>query len=171
MPLAALALGTNLGDRRHNLSAAIDHLKQGLNVLKLSAVYETAPLYVTDQPAFLNMALLADTALAPHDLLALAKDVERRVGRQPSFRNGPRAIDVDILFLDDRVVDTEDLTIPHPRLAERRFALAPLVDVAPDWRHPLTGLTAGEMLATIAEQGAFSRLAIPLTDSLASNPQ
>jgi 2-amino-4-hydroxy-6-hydroxymethyldihydropteridine diphosphokinase len=171
MPLAALALGTNLGDRRHNLSTAIDCLGRSLDVLKLSAIYETAPLYVTDQPAFLNMALLAETELAPHDLLALAKEVERRVGRQPSFRNGPRAIDVDILFLGDSVIDTEDLTIPHPRLAERRFALAPLADIAPDWRHPLTGLTAGGMLANVAEQGAFSRLALPLTNSPTSAPQ
>lgn len=160
MPLAALALGTNLGDRRRNLSAAIEHLGKELEILKLSAIYETAPLYVTDQPAFLNMAMLAETALAPHPLLALAKDVERRVGRLPSCRNGPRAIDVDILFLGDCVIGTAELTIPHPRLAERRFALAPLADIAPDWRHPLTGMTAAEMLDGLAEQGAFSRLPI-----------
>ena len=161
MPLAALALGSNLGDRLNNLSAAIACLRQSIEILTLSPIYETAPLYVVEQPAFLNMAILARTELAPHQLLARAKEVERGLGRQPTFRYGPRAIDIDILFVGAAVIATDDLEIPHPRLPERRFALAPLADIAPQWRHPVTGLTALEMLDLIDQHnaGAISRLA------------
>jgi 2-amino-4-hydroxy-6-hydroxymethyldihydropteridine diphosphokinase len=165
MSIAALALGSNLGDRLNTLSTAIACLGRSVEILRISPVYETAPLYVTDQPAFLNMAILAETDLAPHLLLAQAKRVEGSLGRQPTFRYGPRAIDIDILFLGASIVATDDLVIPHPRLPERRFALAPLADIAPDWRHPVTGLTASEMLDRVEHQGIFSKHAERLPTS------
>lgn len=132
-----LALGTNLGDRFANLRAAIAALAPQVRVESESRIYETPPWGFLDQPAFLNMALRAETDLPPADLLAFLKQLESALGREPTFRNGPRLIDIDILFYDDMVLDTPPLVIPHPRLRERDFVLAPLADIAPDFIHPV----------------------------------
>jgi 2-amino-4-hydroxy-6-hydroxymethyldihydropteridine diphosphokinase len=132
-----LALGTNLGDRFANLRAAIAALAPQVRVETESRIYETPPWGFIDQPAFLNMALRAETDLPPADLLAFLKQLESALGREPTFRNGPRLIDIDILFYDDMVLDTPPLVIPHPRLHERDFVLVPLADIAPDFIHPV----------------------------------
>ncbi|MEQ8602735.1 MAG: 2-amino-4-hydroxy-6-hydroxymethyldihydropteridine diphosphokinase [Marivibrio sp.] len=142
-----LALGSNQGDRRANLRAAIEALPPAIAVAAQSRVYETAPMYVADQPAFLNMALRGTSALTPENLLARLKAIEAAVGRVETFRNGPRAIDLDILYYGDRIVDAPGLEIPHPRIAERAFVLIPAADVAPERRDPRTGRTVAEMLA------------------------
>ncbi|MDP2976774.1 MAG: 2-amino-4-hydroxy-6-hydroxymethyldihydropteridine diphosphokinase [Anaerolineales bacterium] len=148
-----LALGTNLGDRRANLRAAIAALPPAVTVLVKSPIYETPPWGITDQPAFLNMALKGETLLAPLALLSLLKRRETQLGRTPSIRYGPRQIDMDILFYAGLILDTPELVIPHPRLQERAFALVPLADIAPDYYHPVLEKTVREMLASCDTSG------------------
>jgi 2-amino-4-hydroxy-6-hydroxymethyldihydropteridine diphosphokinase len=145
--LVYLAAGTNLGDREHNLRRALQTLPPQVVVVAVSRLYETAPAYVVDQPAFLNIALAGRTVLSPDDLLAYLKAIETSLGRKKTMRFGPRQIDLDIVFYDDYIIDEPHLQIPHPRIAERGFVLRPLVDIAPDFVHPilkqpLTGLAA-----------------------------
>jgi 2-amino-4-hydroxy-6-hydroxymethyldihydropteridine diphosphokinase len=146
-------LGTNLGDRLANLQAAQAALAPQVSILAASPVYETAPWGYRDQPAFLNRVVQAQTGLSPVDLLLHLKHIEVTLGRKPNFRNGPRLIDLDILFYADLVLDTPDLVIPHPRLAERAFVLIPLADLAPGLRHPVFGLTIRELLQSVDQQG------------------
>jgi dihydrofolate synthase/folylpolyglutamate synthase len=150
-----LSLGSNLGDRLANLNRALALLgRGGCRVLKRSSVYETAPLYYLRQPAFFNLAAACETALSPDGLLALIGRVESALKRRRLLRNGPRTIDVDILFYGGLSLSRPGLEIPHPRLAEREFVLAPLAEIAPGLRHPETGCTAKEMLARLKPGGA-----------------
>lgn len=137
-----LALGSNLGDRAAALRAALAALPPAVRITGLSPVYETAPHYVADQPAFLNMVAAGDTDLPAAGLLTRLKATETRVGRTPSVRYGPRLIDLDILSYGDALIDTGDLQVPHPRLQERAFVLEPLAALAPDWCDPRDGRTA-----------------------------
>ena len=154
-----LSLGSNLGDRLANLDEALRLLgRGGCRVLKRSSVYETAPLYYLKQPAFFNMAAACDTALPPAGLLALIGRVEGALKRRRLFRNGPRTIDIDILFYGGLAIKEPGLAVPHPRLAEREFVLAPLAEIAPGLRHPVTGRTAESLLAALKERGGARRL-------------
>jgi 2-amino-4-hydroxy-6-hydroxymethyldihydropteridine diphosphokinase len=148
-----IALGTNLGNRSANLRAAIEALPPEVRVTRESPVYETPPWGVTEQPAFLNMAVEAETELDAPAVLAHLKRIETRLGRQPTYRYGPRTIDLDLLFYDDLVLDSPPLIVPHPRLHERAFVLVPLADLAPDLRHPIIGQTLGELLAAVNRSG------------------
>lgn len=151
-----LALGGNLGDRPANLQAAINHLQAGghLRVKALSPLYETAPVGYADQPDFLNMALEAETDLTPLALLAYLKEIEAALGRQPTLRNGPRPIDLDLIFYDDLVLDEPTLQIPHPRLRGRGFVLKPLNDLAPQYVHPVYRLSVAELLDEVDLAGS-----------------
>ena len=148
-----LALGTNLGDRQANLEAALDALSSQIRLLDESAIYQTAPWGYEDQPDFLNQVVRAETTLSPRESLAFVKRVEEQVGREPSFRYGPRKIDIDILFYEDWIVDEDDLIIPHPRLHQRAFVLVPLADLAPDLCHPELKSTVLEMLKEVDTTG------------------
>lgn len=150
-----LGLGANLGDRESNLAEAMNRLRPQVEVTRVSRTYETDPVGYANQPRFLNIACEALTSLSPEDLLKHCKRVERQMGRDagPGLRYGPRPIDVDVLFYEDRVVDLPDLEIPHPLIAERAFVLVPLADVAPDWLHPSLGKTVRELAAQISSEG------------------
>ena len=152
-----LGLGTNLGQRRLNLQRAVTGLAAGVSVTAVSPVYETPPWGMRDQPNFLNMCLAAQTTLPLPALLAFAKNLEIEIGRQPAERWGPRLIDIDLLFFDNLISDDERVTIPHPRLHERAFVLAPLADVAPDFVHPRYGLTVTQMAAAVDMAGVKQR--------------
>ncbi len=136
MPVIYLSLGSNLGNRSANLQAAQQALPPAVNIQAISPVYETAPWGYSDQPAFLNQAVQAETRLDPYALLAHLKDIEARLGRTPTFRYGPRLIDLDILLYDDLAITSPSIAIPHPRLHERAFVLVPLAALAPDLVHP-----------------------------------
>ena len=145
-----LGLGANLGDRAENIARALEMLKgKGLGLLSLSQLYETEPRGVTEQPRFLNAACAMETDLAPHALLNLLKATEVKLGRVPSVRYGPRAIDLDILLYGDLRIATPRLTIPHPGMLERASVLVPLSEIAPMLRHPVTGLTIAEHLGQL----------------------
>lgn len=148
-----LALGTNLGDRLANLKQAIASLPPQMEVKAKSAVYETPPWGFEDQPKFLNQVVKAKTYLDPDPLLKHLKRLEVALGRKESFLNGPRLIDMDILFYDDLVVDKSSLVIPHPRLHERGFVLLPLMEIAPNLVHPVTQKSIREMGELINMEG------------------
>jgi len=144
-----LGLGTNLGDRHANLQAALQALEPKVKLTAQSPVYQTPPWGYTEQAEFLNMVVSAETDLKPRALLRYLKKIEKQVGRTASFRWGPREIDIDILFYDDLVLHSRKLTIPHPRIQQRAFMLVPLTDLAPEFRHPLTGKTIRQHLAEV----------------------
>ncbi len=157
MPTIYLALGTNLGDRLANLHAAINAFPPSIVHHQSSHIYETPPWGYTDQPAFLNMAVKAETDLDAVSLLKRLKQIEVEVGRVETFRWGPRQIDIDILFYDDLVLESESLVVPHPRLHERAFVLVPLADIAPDFVHPVLKKTIKQLLMSVSADGICLR--------------
>lgn len=148
-----LSLGTNLGERLDNLATARAMLSPDVRVEKLSSVYETAPWGYSDQANFYNQVLLGKTMLTPLRLLNKLKRIEKMMGREQTFRYGPRVIDLDILFYESRIINTKRLQIPHPRLQERAFVLVPLVEIAPDFVHPQLGLTVQALLDQVDKGG------------------
>ncbi len=155
VPEVLLALGSNVGDRIANLSAAVEALASTLELLAVSSVYETAPMYVQEQQAFLNAALRAKTCCYPLQLLRLLKDIEAEVGRRAGQRFGPREIDIDLITYGCLIYrfrgGEKTLEVPHPRVAERRFVLQPLADVSPDASLPGMG-SIRDLLARTSEQ-------------------
>jgi GTP cyclohydrolase-4 len=149
MVTAYLSLGSNLGDRKQNLAQALELLSKHLKVEQISSIYETEPVGYEQQPLFLNAVCRISTKLNPERLLRLAKKIEAELGRTPSFPNAPRPIDIDILIYSDEVFSNKELTIPHPRLAERSFVLVPLAEIAPDLVHPENEKTIKELLGNL----------------------
>ena len=157
MPLkrAFLSLGSNLGDRRANLELAIAALeRERIHVVSRSSIYETEPQDVANQPWFLNMVVECESECFPRQMLNILQRIEREIGRVRAgpIRRGPRIIDIDILLLGSVVMETEQLAIPHPRMFERRFVLEPLLEIAPELRHPVTKQPVSRYLANVAGQ-------------------
>lgn len=146
MAIAYLGIGSNLGERESNCINALERLTtKGIEIIAKSSLYETKPWGMKDQPDFINMCAKAETALCPEDLLAALKGTEKEMGREEGDRWGPRLIDLDILFYDDKIVRTPDLSIPHPLIEQRDFVLIPLCEIAPDLVHPVSRKTIREL--------------------------
>ncbi len=133
-----LCLGSNLGDREKNLEQAHSLLKEeGIRIIQLSSVYETQPMDLHCQPWFCNQVIEIETGIAPPGLLDLIKRIEKLMGRNTLIQKGPRVIDIDILLAEDKIIHTQELRIPHPRLDKRNFVLIPFAEISPQTVHPL----------------------------------
>jgi 2-amino-4-hydroxy-6-hydroxymethyldihydropteridine diphosphokinase len=153
LKIVYIALGSNLGDRAENLRLAREQIEApDLRVLRASSIYETAPRDVENQPWFLNQVIECETDLFPRQLLGRLQKIERAMGRKRTIAKGPREIDLDILLFGEAVMKAPELEVPHPRLAERRFVLEPLAELAPEKKHPGTRRTIREMLAAVSNQ-------------------
>jgi 2-amino-4-hydroxy-6-hydroxymethyldihydropteridine diphosphokinase len=163
-----LSLVSNLGDRAANLNHAIDALaERGVHVLRRSSFYETEPVDYLAQPWFLNCVVEAETSLAPRPLVEALQSIERNLGSRKLIPRGPRIVDLDVLFYGDAVIREPIIEIPHPRLAERRFVLVPLAELAPGIQHPVLHKSVDELLAATADRSAV-RLWHPARDTAGS---
>ena len=154
MVTAYIGLGANLGDREANIKEALSELaRSGCKPIRVSSIYETAPVGFSDQPDFLNAVAELETSLRPRELLAVLGKIERRIGREETFKWGPRTIDLDILLYGDQTLAEDSLEIPHPEMHRRAFVLTPLAEIAPEVKHPVSGLTAREMSVAIGAEG------------------
>lgn len=149
--IAYIGLGSNVGDRQANCRKALDALASAGRVIAVSSFYRTEPVGYRDQEAFINAVVALETDLSPRELLAECLRIEERLGRTRGLRWGPRTIDLDILLYGDRVVEEPELTIPHPRLALRRFVLEPLAEIAPAARHPVLKKTMKHLLRELRD--------------------
>jgi 2-amino-4-hydroxy-6-hydroxymethyldihydropteridine diphosphokinase len=155
-----LCIGGNLGEREANLEEAIDFINFNFgDVLASSSVYESEPWGMTDVPNFLNQVVLVESELSNEELLAEVEGLEEFYGRERSTeRYLSREMDIDILFIDDEIIERENLTVPHPRLSDRRFVLQPLAEIAPDLVHPVLKKSVVELLNSCTDQGKVTRL-------------
>jgi 2-amino-4-hydroxy-6-hydroxymethyldihydropteridine diphosphokinase len=161
--IVLLGLGANVGDREQALSRAVALLleRKAIYAPAISSLYETEPVGYTDQPSFLNMAVMAGTMLLPAKLLAVCKEVERHIGRIARPRWHEREIDIDILLYHNKIMAQNDLVIPHPHMHERKFVLVPAAEVAPRMLHPLYRKTIEELLHLCPDTAHVERKGIP----------
>jgi 2-amino-4-hydroxy-6-hydroxymethyldihydropteridine diphosphokinase len=148
-----LALGSNLGDRFENLQQALKDISLRVSIIKISSVYETPPWGYSDQPVFFNQVLSGNTSLNPVELLTFVKNIENSMGRVKNFQNGPRLIDIDILLFGEKIIDSEKLVIPHPRMLERGFVMLPLAEIEPELIIPGTNKKVLELLQNVDKTG------------------
>jgi 2-amino-4-hydroxy-6-hydroxymethyldihydropteridine diphosphokinase len=159
MSSAYIALGSNLGDRMATIDVAVERLKSLGRGIEVAPVYETDPVGYLDQPRFLNTVARLETNQPPHVLLQRLLSTEKELGRVRSFRNAARTIDLDLLMLDDLVIDSVDLILPHPRLHQRAFVLIPFADLAPDLVHPVLHKTIAELAEPFRGEPGLERYA------------
>src|SRR5215211_6744551 len=153
MAKAYIGLGSNLGDRMTTLRTAIERFESLGRVTSVSSLYKTEPVGYLEQPSFLNAVVALETALAPADLLRALLGIERDLGRARSFPNAPRTLDLDLLLVDNVILDTPELTLPHPRQHRRAFVLFPLAELNPEMVHPVSGQTIRQLLRALPDQG------------------
>jgi dihydroneopterin aldolase/2-amino-4-hydroxy-6-hydroxymethyldihydropteridine diphosphokinase len=146
---AYIAFGSNIGQREANIKKALGFLKEKTKIIKTSSLYETKPMYIEDQGWFLNGAAKVETELTIREFLVFLKSIEQKLGRKAVARNGPRIIDLDILFYGNQIVSENDLRIPHPKISERPFVLVPLAEIAPNFVHPFCKKTVSKMLSEL----------------------
>ncbi|MGB8957157.1 MAG: 2-amino-4-hydroxy-6-hydroxymethyldihydropteridine diphosphokinase [Tumebacillaceae bacterium] len=164
---AYLSLGSNMGDRHDNLNTAIRMLDahHGIRVTRISPLYETKPVGYTDQPDFLNLCIELKTPLSAENLHKITSSTELELGRQRTMKWGPRTIDIDILLMDQQVMDTAELTLPHPRMTERAFVMLPLADIAGDILHPVTRKPVSVMANQVDGKEGVFLCQIPLANA------
>lgn len=150
-----LALGSNVGNKKACIEQAMDFLHERVTNIVQAQLYQTKPWGYENQENFLNTVLQGETNLTPQELLTFIKTIEQKVGRVQRFRNGPREIDIDILFYNDLIYQDKTLQIPHPRIAERDFVLQPLVDIAPNFIHPQLQKTMQQLLEALPQDKRF----------------
>lgn len=153
-----MGLGANQGDAAHSLRTAVIRLRGLIDVAAVSALYRTEPVGLREQPDFLNAALRGSTGLTPQELVEAFGAIESDLGRVRDVPMGPRSLDLDLLLYGRETVERERVVVPHPRMASRRFVLAPLAEIAPHAMHPVLGLTAQEMLDMLPEAEAVERV-------------
>jgi len=155
-----LSLGSNVGDRENNLRAAIAALPDlGVQINKVSSIYETEPVDLLEQPWFLNCVVGGETTVPPAELLRELRELERRMGSKKLVASGPRMIDLDILVYGRQTIGSPELQVPHPRMLLRRFVLAPLAEIAPDLKHPSWSGTAAQLLNELSDNSVVKKLA------------
>ena len=147
-----IALGSNLGDRQDYLYLGRRALAEVMTIEQVSSIYETPPWGVLEQPHYLNQVVQGRSSQAPLALLTFLKEKEQAIGRKEGIRFGPRVLDMDILFYGQEIIEMDKLEIPHPRLQERAFVLVPMQEIAPDWVHPLSGLSMTELLKSCPDR-------------------
>lgn len=154
-----LLIGSNLGGRLSNLNRCVDLISTELgSIIKPSSVYETAPWGKSDQPNYLNQAIQIETNFGPAELLGRCLTLEKQLGRERKEKWGARVIDVDLIYFNDRIINSKDLVIPHPRMTERKFVLEPLTEISPNFMHPLLKKTNQELLTDCKDQLPIKRL-------------
>ena len=158
MNIAYISAGSNIGEREANLDLGVRRLGERGKLLRKSSLFETEPVGYADQPWFLNQVLELETALTPHQLLALCNEIEHGGSRIRTYQNASRTLDLDILLYGDLIISDLNLIIPHPRMTERRFVLEPLVEIAPDLRHPVEKKTIRELLAICPDNTEIRRM-------------
>lgn len=149
MTVVYIGLGSNLGDKEYNIKKSIDLIKEKCKILEISQLYKTEPVGYKNQDKFLNCAIKIKTELKPIELLGFLQSIEKRLGRIITIKNGPRTIDLDILFYDDKIIKTKNLTIPHSRLHQRLFVLEPLEDISPNFIHPVLRKSIKELVSDL----------------------
>jgi 2-amino-4-hydroxy-6-hydroxymethyldihydropteridine diphosphokinase len=150
----AIALGSNQGDRERILRDAVATLKQHLSDLRVSTFHQTDPVGVGDQPQFLNAAAIGYTSQSAPDFLRILLDIEKRFGRERPYAGAPRTLDLDLILYGDLIIDELGLAVPHPRFRDRAFVLAPLAEIAGDWKDPVTARTVADLLADLQSNQA-----------------
>jgi 2-amino-4-hydroxy-6-hydroxymethyldihydropteridine diphosphokinase len=175
MHVIYLSLGSNIGDRARNIDQAITRIQDaGVTIKKRSALYLTEPLELREQEWFLNCAVEAETELPAVELLHALQRIEQEAGRQRVIRSGPRTLDIDLLLFDSDILHGPELEIPHPRMADRRFVLVPLNEIAPTLLHPELHCTIADMLAETEDRSAvrsWMGLTTPGTDAIGGIPR